>query len=596
MLADESHVVYEPLIVSEGFNRDCIAETRSAISTTDSPIYDRKASSCFATKSVIDTVNASYVGGSYVKTQEDYEITIRSGWPDDYRDTIRCTEDGDAKDNPLYKDVFFLLAPYNQNNVLTMRPDKAIGGTGTLIFKKVGCYNKMFFLTASLKEGTPSKKRKVSAIVYYTDGTTTKDTFDLAEGFGGQEEHKVCMTNIYEGYFNKNTSYFKPPKGKGFASVFDIDLDETKLVDRVDFKNEVDSSAAIIFAVTGRTANIAAPKEESTEVANIENNKFTISWDEVPDAETYRVDVATDSAFQHMVEGYNNRLVTKNDTIVQGENIEEDTDYYWRVRAVNEDGGQSASSVPMRVRTASSTPPETSETSEEIESMLAAYTGYRYIVPEITIHRTLCRNGYFNTLCLPFSMNAEQIAASPIAGIRVFEYKYATKTPSGLDIVIGSEPIDHIDAGVPYLVNWEPTTPEWIGEDGLVFYNVNITTYKGDTIGNNNQVQFIGNIGIANLVELDENNLFLGANNTLYYPEGDKRLRGFRSYFKLSVSVSAGAPPARIVMRQETPTDIDQISNQQSPFTNKILRNGQILIIRDGHTYNLLGGKISPKP
>ena len=246
----------------------------------------------------------------------------------------------------------------------------------------------------------------------------------------------------------------------------------------------------------------------------------------------------------------------------------------------------------MRVRTAGSTPPETSETSENIEEMLAEYTGYRYIVPEITIHRTLCRNGYFNTLCLPFSMSAEQIAASPLVGARVFEYVSATKTGSGLDIEING-PIDHIDAGVPYLVNWEPTSPQWIGEDGLVFRNVNITTYKGDTIGNNDQVQFIGNIGIATMVELDVNNLFLGANNTLYWPQGDTRLRGFRSYFKIPENIVSGGAPARIVMRQNNATAIEQITNDQLPMTQKILRDGQIYILRDGQTYNLLGGKIS---
>lgn len=589
MMAD---VVYEPLIVSEGFNRDAIAESTSVLGSTDSPIYDNQGSkSCFATKSVIEAVNT---GNSKIKNETDLAITIRSGWPNDYRDTIRCTEDGDAKDNPLYKDVVFMLAPYNQNNVLALRPDNSIGGEGTLKFKKVGCYNKMFFLTASLKQNNPSGARKVSAIVYYTDGTTTKDTFCLAEGFGGQDEHKVCMTNIYEGYFDKNTSNYAVGRGKGFASVFDIDLDETKLVDRVDFKNEVSSSAAIIFAVTGRTADIDAPDEESTTVSGLGENSFEACWDVIADAASYRIDVAEDPDFQHILADYNN-LVVSGTTCQEVAGLIADNDYYWRVRSVNSDGGQSASSVPMRVKTAGGTPPETSETSENIEEMLQGYAGYRAVVPSIMIHRTLCRNGYFNTLCLPFSMNAEQIAASPLVGARVFEYVEATKTNAGLDIEING-PIDHIVAGVPYLVNWEPTTPEWIGEDGLIFENVNITTYKGDTIGADDQVQFIGNIGIANLVELNQNNLFLGANNTLYYPEGDNRLRGFRAYFNIPTDGPNAAPgaPARLVMRPQIPTDVESVEVADTR-NHKVLQNGQLIIIHNGVIYNAQGQVVRSK-
>jgi hypothetical protein len=35
--------------------------------------------------------------------------------------------------------------------------------------------------------------------------------------------------------------------------------------------------------------------------------------------------------------------------------------------------------------------------------------------------------------------------------------------------------------------------------------------------------------------------------------------------------------------------DLDQITNEQSPITNKVLRNGQLLILRGNHTYTLTG-------
>ena len=42
----------------------------------------------------------------------------------------------------------------------------------------------------------------------------------------------------------------------------------------------------------------------------------------------------------------------------------------------------------------------------------------------------------------------------------------------------------------------------------------------------------------------------------------------------------------------KTATDIDQTTNDQRPMTDKVLRNGQVLIIRDGRTYNILGAEV----
>ena len=115
--------------------------------------------------------------------------------------------------------------------------------------------------------------------------------------------------------------------------------------------------------------------------------------------------------------------------------------------------------------------------------------------------------------------------------------------------------------------------------------------YKGDTIGANNEVQFIANIGIATMVALDENNLFLGANNTLYWPTGDTRLRGFRSYFKIPTSGVNAAPkntPARIVTRSEVATDVEIVQSDKVQPT-KLIENGQLYILHNGTKYNVQG-------
>ncbi len=603
MLAD---VVYEPLIVSEGFNKDAIAENTPAGNYADSYLKNSISTYYFfATKSVIETVNTAYLSShpTYF-TDEELALTISNGWPDDYRDTIKCVLD--AKDDPLYENVIFLLAPYSQNNVLTLRPDDAIGGTGTLKFKKVGTYTRLMFLTVSAKEGTPDEARRVEVDVHYTEGDPTHAVFNLADGLGGQDGHKVCTTNILEsgGYFNKNvSSKYAAGKGKACASVFDIEVDKTRLISHIVCTNPVDKSAAIILAVTGMTADMEIPDAEAATVSNIEKTSFQACWDAIEEAASYRIDVATDIDFQHILEDYNN-LPVSGSTCQDIVDLVSNTDYYWRVRSVNSDGGQSASSAPHRVKTApdkdkGDTPPYTDEEYTNIEENLAPYIGTKSILAELDIHRTLYRDGDFNTLCLPFDLNAEQIAASPLVGAQVYEFVHAEKASNGqLDIEI-SGPIDHINAGVPYLVKWAPTTPEIIDGGILVFKNVNVVTNHGQTLGGEGEVKFVGNIGIATLVEeeqlgTDHNKLFLGAANTLYWPIENTHLKGFRAYFLVPTTGPNAAPkhtPARIVMRQDTATDVENVQSDKEQCI-KVLRDGQLYLMYKGTMYNVQGEKV----
>ena len=48
----------------------------------------------------------------------------------------------------------------------------------------------------------------------------------------------------------------------------------------------------------------------------------------------------------------------------------------------------------------------------------------------------------------------------------------------------------------------------------------------------------------------------------------------------------------RLVQPYEDPQGIDQITNEQSPMSNKVLRNGQLLIEQNGKTYNALGAEV----
>lgn len=367
--------------------------------------------------------------------------------------------------------------------------------------------------------------------------------------------------------------------------VFDMPVDPTKLISKIEFKNELIGTAVMIFAVTGRTADVEAPDEEAAEVSNIEEHSFRACWDYIAEAASYRLDVAEDIDFQHLVEGYNN-LNVGNSTCQEVAGLLAENDYYWRVRSVNADGGQSASSVPMRVKTAGGDIPETNEESEDIAEQLDQLLNTA--VPEIDIHRTLYKDGYFNTICLPFNLTETQLANSPLAGGEVYEFTEATQlSTTQLDIHV--QQVSEIRAGYPYLIRWDNTNE--VIPSPLVFRDVYISDNEGKSVGEG--IQFVGHVGRVQLDYEDTHNLFLGEQNTLYWPINDgTTLRGFRAHFAVPTSGKAAVPrgtAARIVEKEEVATDFDVIVHDDTTITRKRLVNGQLVIEHDGRCYNVLG-------
>ena len=88
----------------------------------------------------------------------------------------------------------------------------------------------------------------------------------------------------------------------------------------------------------------------------------------------------------------------------------------------------------------------------------------------VKLIRTLSAD-YWNTLCLPFSLTADELAASPLAGASIKQYaSVSNNTMSFMDATA-------IDAGKPYLVK-----PAYDIVDPL-FTAVNITETEGSTVG-----------------------------------------------------------------------------------------------------------------
>ena len=250
----------------------------------------------------------------------------------------------------------------------------------------------------------------------------------------------------------------------------------------------------------------------------------------------------------------------------------------------NDGGG-----IPTGAIKSTSEPVEVSETDEDIFDKLDLY--HDGIINTLHLSRTLYRDGYFNTLCLPFSMTESEIAASPITGAEIYEYVRSEKDGSGL--LIYMRPVSTITAGVPYLVKWDMDETDPIAKP-LIFHDVHITALEGETIGTEEEIRFVGNIAIGTLELNNHNHLFIGANNTLYWPETSSRLKGFRAHFRVPTSGPFAAPkfsPARLVLQSDVTTDVEDVQRNNVQST-KVIRNGMVYVLRNGKLYSILGQNV----
>ena len=230
---------------------------------------------------------------------------------------------------------------------------------------------------------------------------------------------------------------------------------------------------------------------------------------------------------------------------------------------------------------------------------------FRSTRTDIDIFRTLRKAGCFNTLTLPFSVS---LSGSPLDGdnVEVYEFAGATVVDGALQLDITPLTGNTLSAGTPYLIQWTNT-----GEvlNRLHFSGItwddNQTAEDAGT-GDVTYHGFYGKTHINDETEAEQHlNLFLGGGNQLYWPsdgdEANAKMLGFRAWFQINGSSVSGAPvrrgmPAtlRIIA---TPTAIDETAADPSSLQGGeggrlVLRDGQLVIIRNGQTFSLNGQRL----
>ena len=141
--------------------------------------------------------------------------------------------------------------------------------------------------------------------------------------------------------------------------------------------------------------------------------------------------------------------------------------------------------------------------------------------------RTLYKDGYWNTLCLPFDV---KLSESVLAGAKARKLTAASVKGSTFNLTFSDE-VTELEAGVPYIIKWEN------GENitNPVFNNVTVDATDrsfNNGVSGDGRVRFIGTNNTVSFTD-DDNALLMGAENTLYYVNAGACIRANRAYFRI---------------------------------------------------------------
>ena len=192
--------------------------------------------------------------------------------------------------------------------------------------------------------------------------------------------------------------------------------------------------------------------------------------------------------------------------------------------------------------------------------------------------------GMCNTICLPFSI--ENKVGTPYEKTKIFAFTGVTQGNDQVELQFSE--VNEMQAGVPYLIQ-----PENDITDLLRFSPVQVNTdFNNEGLSvTHDGITYHGTIN-PKYLEVNKNYLFLVANNRLATASEGGDMLGMRGYFTVY-----GELPAKAVIsfREGVTTGTTSTVTPTTEGVQKVLQNQQILIIRDGEIYNILGEHINTK-
>ena len=205
-------------------------------------------------------------------------------------------------------------------------------------------------------------------------------------------------------------------------------------------------------------------------------------------------------------------------------------------------------------------------------------------VYDVILKRNFVMDGDWNTISLPFELNASQINDIFGAGTivqKLTSFELLSKT----EINLVFEEVTSMDAATPYLIKPAQNVDAGVALEGVV---IDITPNVIETT----DAKMIPVLKTQSFTGAD-NTFYLGANENLYPRPSSGQIKAMRAYFQFPnlTAEQARNMRARVVFEENEETALDNISGQKQE-TIKVIYNGQLIIIRNGEMYNAQGVRL----
>ena len=216
--------------------------------------------------------------------------------------------------------------------------------------------------------------------------------------------------------------------------------------------------------------------------------------------------------------------------------------------------------------------------------------------------RTLTKDGNWNTLCLPFSLTEEQIAASPLAGATIKEMATTSNLDANGVLTLNFSTVTAIEAGTPYIIKWTTTGDNIVNP---VFQGVTISSTTPTAVESRDwNVTFVGQyspFSIVNSGATGDNQgnkneiLLMTKGNKIGYSQNPRTLNCFRCHFYVPTNNDEWlARNIEVDFGEGETTSLSEELRVKSEECNATLRS--LVEESTGSWYSLDGRKLEGKP
>ena len=240
-------------------------------------------------------------------------------------------------------------------------------------------------------------------------------------------------------------------------------------------------------------------------------------------------------------------------------------------------------------------------TRDDIKGIIEDHKEHQTGTCAIDLYRPM-QGGMFNTICLPFNLNLNDIPAKhPLNGVEIKQFNGVKLEEIGgeniLTLQFGDVNENTMKANTPHIIkpvnnikgimelNW-----------GIPLADDTVLTRPNDTFDTDNKITYQGILPKTWVEAVYEQNtnlplrLILVADNRLAVLTGDGDMYGFRGYFDLAKSLPSGTK-INISARKDTPTNTTIVVDGKKVNIEKYLREGRVYI-RVGDSLYTIDGQV----